>query len=81
MVTDLHAKNTVNIYKRLGKKVLKTFRSLKFTKSKARFQQKSIKRNETQTRSVSHGDLLTCKQSGQYLQAFRKKVWKTNTAD
>ena len=33
-----------------------------------------MQRNETQTRSVSHGDWLTCQKSGQYLQAFRNKV-------
>ena len=37
MVTDLHVKIQVNIYKRLEKKkILKTVWSLKFTKSKAR---------------------------------------------
>ena len=36
-----------------------------------------MERNETQTQSASHGDWLTCKKSGQYLQAFRKKVQKT----
>ena len=45
MVTDLHAKNQVNIYKRLEKK-----------SGKPIDRKKSIERNETQTRSVSHGD-------------------------
>ena len=38
-----------------------------------------MERNETQTRSVNHGDRLTCQKSGQYLQAFRKKVQKTDS--
>ena len=36
-----------------------------------------MQRNETQTRSASHSDRLTCQKSGQHLQAFRKKVRKT----
>ena len=33
-----------------------------------------MERNETQTRSVKHGDCLPCQKS-----AFREKVWKTDT--
>ena len=36
-----------------------------------------MEHNKTQTRSVNHCDRLTCQKSGQYRQAFRKKVWKT----
>ena len=34
--------------------------------------------NETQTSRVSHDGSLTCQNSTQYLQAFRKKVLKTD---
>ena len=37
-----------------------------------------MERNETHTWSVSPGDWPTCQKSGQYLQAFRKKFWKTD---
>ena len=36
-----------------------------------------MERNESQTGSVKHGDGLPWQKSGQYLQVFRKKVWKT----
>ena len=38
---------------------------------------KLMEHNETQTRSVIHGEWLTCQKSGQKLQRFRKKVQKT----
>ena len=39
----------------------------------AEIRQKSMEHNKIQTRFVSHGDWLTCQNSGQYLQAFKKK--------
>ena len=38
-----------------------------------------MEHNETQTQSVKHGDWLPYQKSGHYLQAFRKKVRKTDT--
>ena len=38
-----------------------------------------MERNETQTRSVKHGDWLPCQKSGQYVQAFWKKFRKTDS--
>ena len=40
-----------------------------------------MEHNKIQAWSVSHGNWLTYKKSGQYLQAFRKKVRKTGTTD
>ena len=82
MVIDLHSKKQVNICKRLEKKVQKTVWSLKFTKSKAR----NFAENQWSTTKlkvvlwVMVID-LQAKRSGQYLQAFRKKIRKTDSAD
>ena len=81
MVTDLHAKNQVNIYKCLEKKSGKLFDRWNLLSQKPIISPKIDGVYETQTRSVSHGDWLTCQKSGQYLQAFKKTVQKTNTAD
>ena len=73
MMIDLHAKNQLNIYKRLGKNCRKLFDCWNLLSQRSVISPKSMERKETQTLSVSHGDWLTCPKSGQYLQGFRKK--------
>ena len=77
LVIDLHAKNQHNICKGT-KKSLENYSIGEIHKVKGtEFREKSMRCNETPTRSVSHDDLLTCQKSAQYLKAFRKKLQKT----
>ena len=64
------------------KKVRKTVWSLKFTKSKARnFAKKSMERNETQTRSVKHGDDFHAKSQVNICMRLGKKSGKLILTD
>ena len=68
-------KSQVNIYKLLEKNVWETIWSLKFTKSNAH----NFTKNQWGVTKLNLWVMVTdlhAKKSGQYLQAFRKKVWK-----